>query len=33
MSDDELSDASHSSRDSSEGARARAEQQQDIYEK
>ena len=33
MSDDELSDASHSSRDSSEGTRARAEQQQDIYEK
>jgi hypothetical protein len=32
-SDDELSDASHASRDSSEGVRARAEQQQEIDEK
>jgi hypothetical protein len=33
VSDDELSDASHASRDSSEGARARVEQQQEIDEK
>ena len=33
VSDEELSDASHASRDLSEGARAREEQQQEIDEK